>query len=157
LGNLYSFSKNSRAVSGVMGTLLLTCLVVILLSSLAGILLKAEPAWHSQVKLEEWGNSSSGTLYLRHSGGESLSIEELYILVYIHGERYEYSPANISAKLDGKKVWEFADVLELNPGQEWGFPLSDNESLRVVLVNNKEKAVLSQLRLTPENKSASLL
>ncbi|MDM7919454.1 MAG: type IV pilin N-terminal domain-containing protein [Methanosarcina sp.] len=89
--------KNQKAVSEVVGEVLLTTIAVLLVSSIGIFIATYDGATdipHTQVR--EWMSAGKDTIYLEHSGGEFLGTESFEIAVNINGTKYVYPSARTS-------------------------------------------------------------
>ncbi|TAH65840.1 MAG: type IV pilin, partial [Methanosarcina mazei] len=84
--------KKEAAVSEVMGTVLLTGIVVIMLSALGVAVFSMEgPDDVPHTNVQEILDISNNTIYLKHNGGEPVSTENFKIIANINGMRHEYT------------------------------------------------------------------
>lgn len=141
--------KNSSAVSEVMGEVLLTTIAVLLVSSIAifiSIYDGATDIPHTQVK--EWMEEDTDTIYLEHSGGEFLETDALEIAASINGERYVYSSDDIYTNLGNSSSWQLGDTIEIDTSSEWGIDITDEDEVKVFLIDKTSRQVIQYLTLS---------
>jgi FlaG/FlaF family flagellin (archaellin) len=143
-------TKNSSAVSDVLGEVLMTTVAVLLLSSIAVSIFSYDgPADIPHTKVNEWMNAQTDIIYLEHSGGEFIDTESLEIVVNINGTRYNYSSPQIYANLGNRSAWELGDTIEIDTRGEWGIDIVEGSEINVYLIDTPSKEVIQNLRLSP--------
>ncbi len=147
--DITKLAKNNCAVSEVMGEVLLTTIAVLLVSSI-GIFVStydgAVDVPHTQVK--EWMDEQTDTVYLEHSGGEFLNTEAFEIVVSINGERYVYSSDEIYANLNNSSYWGLGETIDIDTNSKWKRDITDEDEIRVFLIDKPSKQVIQQLILS---------
>ncbi|MFY1112463.1 MAG: type IV pilin N-terminal domain-containing protein [Methanosarcinaceae archaeon] len=141
--------KNRSAVSEVMGEVLLTTIAVLLVSSIAIFISTYDGATdipHTQVK--EWMDEDTDMLYLEHSGGEFLETDALEIAASINGERYVYSSDDIYTNLGNSSSWQLGDTIEIDTSSEWGIDITDEDEVKVFLIDKTSRQVIQYLTLS---------
>lgn len=145
---LEQIKKNPDAVSSVVGEVLITGIIVVVLSSVFLVLNSIDPpANNVHVSVEEWVDNSSSTIYLRHTGGEAIDVDDLRIDVNVNGKSYVYSQANISKSIN-KSQWELADTIKINTYNTWGFSLPNENDVAVKLIELRSREVLPKYRVS---------
>lgn len=141
--------KNGDGVSEVMGEVLLTGLVVIFISLIGVFVFSHDGDAGSpnspNADLQVWLNGTSDTIYLKHRGGETLSADELEVVVLVNGSEIVLSPDNVSAKLGGSESWKMGDVIEIGVWDEWGIHIESGDTVRLFLVHSPSKKVIQQM------------
>ena len=141
--------RNSSGVSSVLGEVLITGIFVLSLSSLFVIVNSINtPVASTHITVEEWIDTSSDTIYLRHVGGEPIDTKDLTINVNIGGTNHMYPSANISESLGGKSSWGLSDVIEINTSKEWGISIPDENDVIVKLINSDSREVIPKYRIS---------
>lgn len=141
--------KNERAVSEVLGEVLLTTIAVLLVSSIGIFIATYDGATdipHTQVR--EWMNAGKDTIYLEHSGGEFLGTEFFEIVVNINGQKYIYSSASIYSNLDNRSSWQLGDRIEINTSSEWGVDIETGDEIKVFLIDTPSKQTIQYLTIS---------
>ena len=141
--------KNRSAVSEVMGEVLLTTIAVLLVSSIAIFISTYDGATdipHTQVK--EWMEEDTDMLYLEHSGGEFLETDALEIAASINGERYVYTSDEIYANLGNQSSWQLGDIIGIDTSSEWGIDITDEDEVKVFLIDKTSRQVIQYLTLS---------
>ncbi|AKB73414.1 hypothetical protein MSLAZ_0153 [Methanosarcina lacustris Z-7289] len=152
--------RNSSGVSSVLGEILITGIVVISLGLLFVVVNSVNtPVDSTHLAVEEWIDTSSNTIYLRHVGGESIDTKDLKINVNIGGTNHMYPSTNISENLGGKSSWELSDVIEINTSKEWGISIPDEKDVTVKLINSDSKEIINpkyRVYLNPKSPAPSI-
>ena len=141
--------KNQKAVSEVVGEVLLTTIAVLLVSSIGIFIATYDGATdipHTQVR--EWMNAGKDTIYLEHSGGEFLGTESFEIAVNINGTRYSYPSARIYSNLNNSSTWQLGDRIEINTSSEWGVNITDGDEIKVFLIDTPSKQTIQYLTVS---------
>lgn len=152
LPDLKKFIRNRSAVSEVVGEVLLTTIAVLLISSIAIFISTYDGATdipHTQVK--EWMVEDTDMIYLEHSGGEFLETDALEIAASINGERYVYNSSEIFANLGNQSSWQLGDTIEINTSSKWGIGITDEDEVRVFLIDKPSRQVIQYLTLSLED------
>ena len=152
--------RNSSGVSSVLGEILITGIVVLSLGLLFVVVNSVDtPVDSTHLAVEEWIDTSSNTIYLRHVGGEPIDTKDLTINVNIGGTNHMYPSTKISENLGGKSSWGLSDVIEINTSKEWGLSISDEKDVIVKLINSDSKEILNpkyRVSLLPESPAPSI-
>lgn len=109
------FIKSSDAVSEILGEVLLTGIVIFFFGALSTYTLFSDrPDYVPHAEIQISMDETSGTIYLKHIGGEAINPEELEIIIIANDTEFVLSPENISAKL-GSNLWEMGEKpIEIN-------------------------------------------
>ncbi|WP_440946207.1 type IV pilin N-terminal domain-containing protein [Methanosarcina sp. T3] len=147
--NVKKLMENRKAVSEVVGEVLLTSIAVLLVSSI-GIFIStydgATDVPHTQVR--EWMNTGSDTVYLEHSGGEFLEVENLEIVININGQRYVYPRARVYSNINNNSNWQLGDRITINTSREWGIDIESDDEIQVFLVDSPSKQIIQYLTVS---------
>lgn len=142
------FMENEKAVSEVVGEILLTTIAVLLVSSIAIFIATYDGATdvpHTQVR--EWMNAGRDTIYLEHSGGEFLETDTFEIVVNINGQKYTYPSSSIYSNLN-KSSWQLGDRIEINTSSEWGVEVREGDEIKVFLIDIPSKQTIQYLTIS---------
>ena len=146
-----SFMKNDLAVSEIMGVALLIGIVVIMLSvEGAFVFSRGGPEDFPHACLQEWMDTSTETIYLKHCSGEAIRTDELEIVANINGKRYLYDSPEIYENLGNKSHWELGEVLVINASSEWGLDLKDYDQIDFYVVDTPTKELIQKVELTTD-------
>ncbi|MDQ1274678.1 MAG: archaeal type pilus assembly protein PilA [Euryarchaeota archaeon] len=140
--------ENEKAVSEVLGEVLLTTIAVLLVSSIGIFIAAYDGATdipHTQVR--EWMNAGKDIIYLEHSGGEFLETEKLEIAVNINGTKYIYRSASISSDLN-RSSWQLGDRIEINTSSKWGVNITEGDEIKVFLIDAPSKQTIQYLTVS---------
>ncbi|AKB80375.1 hypothetical protein MSHOH_3892 [Methanosarcina horonobensis HB-1 = JCM 15518] len=142
------FMKNQKAVSEVVGEVLLTTIAVLLVSSIGIFIATYDGATdipHTQVR--EWMNAGKDTIYLEHSGGEFLGTDAFEIVVNINEQKYVYPSASIYSNLNNSS-WQLGDRIEINTSSEWGVNITDGDEIKVFLIDIPSRQTIQYLTIS---------
>lgn len=151
LFGLKELMKNSGAVSEVMGEVLLTTIAVLLISSIGIFIATYDGATdipHTQVK--EWMDEGTDIIYLEHSGGEFLAVEDLEIAVNINGSKYTINDpsSEVYSNLNNSGSWQLGDRIEINTSSKWGVNITDGDEIKVFLIDTPSKQTIQHLTIS---------
>ena len=143
--------KKEAAVSEVMGVVLLTGIVVIMLSTLGATVFSMEgPDDVPHTNVQEIMDISTDTIYLKNSGGEPVSTENLRIIVNINDRKYEYPSSKIYESLGNSSLWKMGDTIKINSMDTWGINLRNNDKVELFLVDAPSNELIQKSTLTCE-------
>jgi len=146
-----SFIRNDRAVSEIMGAVLLIGIVVIMLSvEGAFVFSRGGPEDIPHASLQEWMDTSDDTIYIKHCTGETIWIDELEIVANVNGERYAYTSPEISEGLGNKIHWNIGEVLAIDARSAWGLDLKDYDEIDLYIVDTPTKELIQKVELTTD-------
>lgn len=141
--------ENPRAVSDVLGEILMTTVAVILLSSIAvSIYAYGGPDDIPRTQVNEWIDAETDKIYLENCGGEFIDTEDLEIVINVNGNRYTYSSSQIYTNLGNKNSWELGDRIEINTSSEWNLHIEEEDEVDMYLIDKPSKKVFQKLRLS---------
>ncbi len=150
--NEKKITYNEKAVSEVMGQVLLVGIVVIMLSVLGvAVFSQDRPADVPHTTILEVMDTSTDKIYLKHDGGEPIGTEDTGIIVNINGRKYEYNSSQIYGSLGNNSVWKIGDTVEINSKKTWGVDLKSNDRIEVFLVDIPSNELIQRGKLTTKN------
>ncbi|MDD4330853.1 MAG: type IV pilin N-terminal domain-containing protein [Methanosarcinaceae archaeon] len=143
--------EDSRAVSGIIGETLLTCIVVLMLGTLGLFVFSnlQPPPQTFNFDVEGWANPASSTLYIRHCGGEEIDVEKVDIVITINEDKRKESLENISKVLEKKGYWELGELVEIDMSKKWGIKVKEGDCLNVYIINKESTQLIQKLSLSP--------
>ncbi|AKB26527.1 hypothetical protein MSMTP_3058 [Methanosarcina sp. MTP4] len=146
-----SIMKNDRAVSETMGVALLIGIVVIMLSvEGAFVFSRGGPDDFPHASLQEWMDTSTETIYIKHCSGEAIRTDELEIVANINGKRYVHTSSEICEDLGNKSHWELGEVLVINASSEWGLNLKDYDQIDFYIIDTPTKELIQRVKFTTD-------
>jgi len=149
--NVKKFIENRKAVSEVVGEVLLTSIAVLLVSFIASFIFAYDgPADVPHTQVREWMDAETDIIYLEHSGGEFLKTENLEIAVNINRQKYTYPSASIYSYLN-KNNWQLGDRIEINTSREWEVDIKNEDEIKVFLVDIPTRQVIQYLTVSSGN------
>ena len=144
-------TSDEHAVSEVLGGVLLVGIVVIMLSVLSVFVFsQGGPDDVPHTDVQEIMDTSTDTIYLKHSGGEPISVEDVEIIVNINSKKYIYTSPQIYGSLGNSSVWEVGDTIEINTMSTWTVNLKNSDEVELFLVDTPSKELIQKGRLTTE-------
>jgi FlaG/FlaF family flagellin (archaellin) len=142
-------TSNEKAVSEVLGQVLLVGIVVIMLSLLGVFFFSQEgPADVPHTDVQQIMDTSNDTIYLKHNGGEPISSRDAEIIVNINGKKYVYTPSQIYESLGNTNVWKVGDTIEINTMNTWTVDLKNDDEVELYLVDIPSKELIQKSSLT---------
>ncbi|MCQ1534711.1 type IV pilin [Methanosarcina sp. KYL-1] len=149
-GNLQYFSRDSRAVSEVMGEILLVAIVVILLSSVAAVVygeLGVTDVPH--VEIHERVNTTYNRIKIEHAGGEPLKLDSIKITLYRNGEKYDFLPSDPDVTCSSDNgAWKFGDTIVIDTDQVRSIKMEENDTVDLFFIHTPSRQVLHKVRLS---------
>ena len=146
---LCKFLNDSGAVSEILGEVLLTGIVIFFFGLLSTYTLfsdRPDSIPHAEIQISM--NVTSGTIYLKHMGGETINPEELEIVIIANGTEVVLSPEDISAKL-GSNVWKMGEKpleIDLNTlNDERVMPFKNGDTVNLFLVYTPSSQVIQKM------------
>ncbi|MEA1863748.1 MAG: type IV pilin N-terminal domain-containing protein [Euryarchaeota archaeon] len=128
-------AENCDAISELIGELLIVVIAVLTFGVIAvHVLTYQGPADTVYMDIDGWMDSSTDTIYLRHSGGEAVGTEDLKIIVNLDGTRCELSSDDITAIL-GSRTWQLADIIAVNASDVWGVGINEDTEVDASIVH----------------------
>ena len=128
-------AENCDAISELIGELLIVVVAVLAFGVIAvHVLTYQGPADTVYVDIDGWVDTSTDTIYFRHSGGEAVGTEDLRIIVNLDGTRCELSSDNVTAIL-GSSTWQLADIIAVNASDVWGVGINEDTDVDASIVH----------------------
>jgi len=118
LGSMPESMFNCRAVSEIVGEMLLLVIVVVLAGILSSNIASLIPNVQDTAYVEMLAVSENGKLNVTHIGGEPLSLSEVKLM--LDDEMCGFDGTTLDCKVSGKlfgngdNLWEFGERLQIN-------------------------------------------
>jgi FlaG/FlaF family flagellin (archaellin) len=136
------FSKNTEAVSEVIGEILLTAIAVLMFSIITVFIFSyATPDERVYADVDGWVNVDSDTIVLRHAGGERIDTEKIRILIDLNGIRQELDPADILS-ITGSNVWQLGEMIVINTSTLWNTTINENDSIAAAIIHKDANMII---------------
>lgn len=148
MSGIKKLMENEKAVSEVVGEVLLTTIAVLLVSSIGIFIATYDGATdipHTQVR--EWMNAGKDTIYLEHSGGEFLGTGAFEIAININGTKYTYPSSSVCLNLNNSS-WQLGDRIEINTSSEWGVNITEGDEIKIFLIDTPSKQTIQYLTVS---------
>ena len=123
---LRDFARKDDAVIEVFSEILLTGIIVLAIAAAAAFVLSSldEPD-NVRVDIDHWVDNETDTLYFRHSGGETVDVENLELVVNVNGSYETLTSEQIRANYDSDE-WALGDVIEINTSTQFNYDITDD-------------------------------
>ncbi|WP_406657153.1 LamG-like jellyroll fold domain-containing protein [Methanolobus sp. ZRKC2] len=149
------FISDTRAVSEVIGEVLMTAIAVLAFSVIAvAVFSYAGPQEKIHADIQGWVDADSNTINFRHIGGETIRIADTGIIVDINGTRREISPEQLQS-IKGSDTWRLGEQISINTSSIWGDSLNETASVATTLLHTKSQLVIKSGTLFVVDSSAS--
>ena len=134
---LRDFARKDDAVIEVFSEILLTGIIVLAIAAAAAFVLSSldEPD-NVRVDIDHWVDNETDTLYFRHSGGETVEVEDLELVVYANGSYETLTSSQFNYDSD---EWALGDVIEINTSSRFDIT---NETISSKLVHTASRLVI---------------
>ncbi len=105
-----------KAVSEVIGQMLMLVIAVVLTALIASNLNLLIPDFHETVYADLYGRMNDGTINITHIGGEPLELSKVKLIVDGKTCFLENTTLSCNGRLfgDGDNFWEFGERLQIN-------------------------------------------
>ncbi len=134
--------QDKTALSSLVGELTITVIFVIFFSMMSYVIY-SDPGPDSvpNVNVEGWVDPDTDTISIRHGGGESVDLEDMYFIIDHNGSRYRMDGTSFSSDSDDG-FWELGDVLEINSTLSWGMSINSGDFIETTLVHGLSSSVV---------------
>ncbi|RXG34372.1 LamG-like jellyroll fold domain-containing protein [Methanohalophilus sp. WG1-DM] len=123
---LQDFAKKDDAVIEVFSEILLTGIIVLAIAAVAAFVLSSlDGPDNVRVDIDHWADKDTDTLYFRHSGGETVDVEDLELVVNVNGSYETLTSEQIRANYDSDE-WALGDVIEINTSTQFNYDITDD-------------------------------
>ncbi len=132
--------------------------ITFLALTLVGVFIFAQddPEYLPHVEIQQRVDASLDVLYLKHSGGDSLSFSDLDLIVSIDGNKKVLTEGEILA-CTGKNSWDPGDVIEIDLYKTWGVRLDSDDCVDVFIVDRSSKQLIQKAVMPIEGMCAPLM
>ncbi|WP_129597561.1 type IV pilin N-terminal domain-containing protein [Methanohalophilus profundi] len=136
---LQDFARKDDAVIEVFSEILLTGIIVIAIAAAAAFVLSSlDGPDNVRVDIDHWADEDTNTLYFRHSGGETVNVDDLELVVYVNGS---YETLNSSQFNYSSNEWALGDVIEVNTSSQLNYDI-DEDNVPSKLVHTASSLVI---------------
>jgi PKD repeat protein len=145
-----NFSQDETAVSEIIGEVLMTAIAVLAFSVLAVFVfsyLESDSAVHADV--DGWVDVDSDTIYLRHSGGESIDLDKVEIILNLNGTRRDLSSSGLEQIL-GSGSWHLGQTIEIDTDLLWNTTINEDDYVGMILLQTDSNIVIESGSLLGE-------
>ena len=140
-------SSDDSAVAEVVGEILLTAIAVLAFAAVVTFIFSNLGAEESiRADVSAWTDIDSDTVYFRHTGGETVDINDIEFLLNLNGSTERVNSSRISSSYN-RDVWEFGDTIALNVSDMFGYNITENSSLQSKLVHTSANIVFFDSQL----------
>ena len=150
-----SFSRNTEAVSEIIGEVLLTGIAVIAFSIIAVFIFStANPDDRVYADIDGWVNVNEDSIVLRHAGGEAIDLGITRVLLDLNGTRKELGPDDL-VSLSGNDAWQLGEMITINTSSLWNIVINENDSISTAIINKDSNLVIKSGTLLGFERTAS--
>ena len=145
-----NFSQDETAVSEIIGEVLMTAIAVLAFSVLAVFVfsyLESDSAVHADV--DGWVDVDSDTIYLRHSGGESIDLDKVEIILNLNGTRRDM-PSSELKQILGSGSWHLGQTIEIDTDLLWNTTINEDDYVGMILLQTASNIVVESGSLLGE-------
>jgi PKD repeat protein len=145
-----NFSQDETAVSEIIGEVLMTAIAVLAFSVLAVFVfsyLESDSAVHADV--DGWVDVDSDTIFLRHSGGESIDLDKVEIILNLNGTRRDMSSSGLKQIL-GSGSWHLGQTIEIDTDLLWNTTINEDDYVGMILLQTDSNIVIESGSLLGE-------
>jgi FlaG/FlaF family flagellin (archaellin) len=153
-----ALGKDCRAVSEMIGQVLMVAVVVLAFSSIAVTVFSdggaMNPPHVPRTDLQESINRSGETVQIFHSGGEAIDLEDIKIILSVNETQAEFnvSDSNVTAyspngtELSPTDVFMLGDSIVINPSSKVNIT-DENATINLYLVHTESSQVIKKAML----------
>lgn len=153
-----ALGKDCRAVSEMIGQVLMVAVVVLAFSSIAVTVFSdggaMNPPHVPRTDLQESINRSGETVQIFHSGGEAIDLEDIKIILSVNETQAEFnvSDSNVTAyspngtELSSTDVFMLGDSIVINPSSKVNIT-DENATINLYLVHTESSQVIKKAML----------
>lgn len=150
-----ALGRDCRAVSEVIGPVLMIAVVVLAFSSIAVFVFSDEgavkPPHTPKVDLQESVDTDADTVQIFHKGGEAIDLEDAKIVININGQQEEFnlsSDRGVSHKVKNKNnVLMAGDEIVINTSLGRGRDLNSTDTVEMYFVHTESDQVIQKVSL----------
>ncbi len=150
-----ALGQDCRAVSEVIGSVLMIAVVVLAFSSIAVFVFSDEgavkPPHTPKVDLQESIDTDADTVQIFHKGGEAVDLEDAKIVLNINGKQEEFnlsSDRGVSHKVKNKNnVLMPGDEIVINTSLGRGKDLNSTDTVEMYFVHTESDQVIQKVSL----------
>jgi hypothetical protein len=136
-----AITENGDAVSDVIGELLMTAVAFLAFGIIAVFVLSFQGTTMPHVDIDGWVDVNDDSVYLRHSGGNTVDTSYIRIILNLNGTRKELSPDDVYAIL-GSSTWGLGDTIVINTSQLWSITISEDDYVDDTIIHTGHNIVM---------------
>ena len=137
-----TFLENTDAVSEIIGEVLMTAIAVLAFSIVAVFIFSyASPQEKVHADIQGWVDVDSDTIYLRHTGGETIDVSGIRIVLDINGIRKDLTSSEL-VQIKGNTVWNLGETIRINTSELWSDNIGQNDYVGIVIITTDSNFVL---------------
>ncbi|WMW23222.1 type IV pilin N-terminal domain-containing protein [Methanolobus mangrovi] len=137
-----TFLENTDAVSEIIGEVLMTAIAVLAFSVVAVFIFSyASPQEKVHADIQGWADVDSDTIYLRHTGGETIDVSGIRIVLNINGTRRDLTSSEL-IQIKGNTAWNLGETIRINTSELWSDSIGQNDYVGIVMITTDSNFVL---------------
>ncbi|TQD26118.1 LamG-like jellyroll fold domain-containing protein [Methanolobus vulcani] len=139
---IMTFFYDEKALSEIIGEVLLTAIAVLAFSVIAVFVfsyMESEDVVHADI--DGWVDVSSSTVYLRHSGGETIDLNKVELVLNLNGTRRDLSSSQLEERL-GSGSWHLGQTIDIDTDDLWNTTINEDDYVGMILIQTNANAVI---------------
>jgi Protein of unknown function (DUF1628). len=137
-----TFLENTDAVSEIIGEVLMTAIAVLAFSIVAVFIFSyASPQEKVHADIQGWVDVDSDTIYLRHTGGETIDVSGIRIVLDINGTRRDLTSSEL-VQIKGNTAWNLGETIRINTSELWSDSIDQNDYVGMVMITTDSNFVV---------------
>lgn len=138
-----AFSKDTSAVSEVIGETLLMAIAVLAFTVITVIIFTyASPQEKVYADIEGWTDANSDTIYLRHAGGQIIDTSDIQIVMNLNGTMRKISSDELLG-IKGSSTWQLGEVISINASGLWGDNITTGTDISAAVLGLSTNLVIN--------------
>jgi FlaG/FlaF family flagellin (archaellin) len=142
-----AFIQDNNAVSDLIGEVLMTAIAVLAFSVIAVFVFSyigTDEKVHANI--DGWVDVGSDTIYLRHSGGENIDLNNMQILLNLNGTRRELSSSQLM-QIFGDNSWHLGEAMRIDTDIMWNTTINENDYVGMILLETDSRIIVESVSL----------
>ena len=150
MGHLNKFRLDERAVSEVLGEVLMTIIVVMMMASIGTFVLsESKPSEVPHIDFYEQLDPFNDTIVLFNNGGKPVPIKEFKLVLQSDSTEYVINGEELSSKLTEQcgdnGYWDLGEYISINVSEMCGLDLENrDEDLTAFFIHTPSKKVIQK-------------
>ncbi|MBP1908618.1 type IV pilin [Methanolobus bombayensis] len=142
--------RDDNAVSEIIGEVLLTAIAVLAFSVIAVFIfsyLESDDIVHADI--DGWVDVNSDTVYIRHTGGESIDLNKVEVVLNLNGTRRDLSSSQLE-QIIGSNSWNLGQTIVIDADVLWNTTINEDDYVGMILLQKDSNFVIESGSLLGE-------